>query len=255
MIEVTISQGKNVNKIRDFLNAIITGKNVQKKQIDNIINAKICGKELAQFVKDKNLAGLITEANITSHTASALVGEFSGDVNYDAFSLSPISDELFKLELIQPDDEVEIKIFDTDEKKYKDFSRFSPGQQCSFLLSILLKASKKPLIIDQPEDELDWQYIEDFKNKLRQSKCNCEGSSRQFIFVTHNQNIPVLADSEKVFKVKHIPIENDEHVKRGDIEACGGVERPSVKKAILSLEGGEEAFKARGMKYGLKLLD
>lgn len=253
LIEVTISQGKNFNKIRDFLIEVLTSKNVQKKQIENIINAKISGKKLSQFIKDKDLEGLIHEANITSYTAGVLFGEFSGAINFDALGLSPISNELFELELIQTNDEVEIKIFDTDEKKYKSFSRFSPGQQCSFLLSILLKASSKPLIIDQPEDELDWQYIEDFINKLRQSKCNCEGSSRQFIFVTHNQNIPVLADSEKVFKVKHIPIDNDEGISRGDIEACGGVERVSVKNAILSLEGGEEAFKARGMKYGLKL--
>ncbi|KNZ68290.1 phosphoesterase PHP domain-containing protein [Thermincola ferriacetica] len=253
MIEVTISQDKNFNKVRNFLIEIFTGKNVQKKQVENIINAKLTGKELAQFIKDKDLEGLTNKANITSHTAGVLFGELSGTINFDVLGLSPISDELFQLELIQADDEVAIKIFDTDEKKYKNFSRFSPGQQCSFLLSILLKASNKPLIIDQPEDELDWQYIKDFINKLQQSKCNCEGSSRQFIFVTHNQNITVLADSEKVFKVKHLPIENDEGGKRGDIEACGGVERPSVKNAILSLEGGQEAFLARGMKYGLKL--
>ena len=253
LIEVTISRDKDFTKIRDFLIELVAGKNIQKKQIDNITNAKISGDILSQFIKDKDLERLVNEANITSHTASVLFGELSGVINFDVFGVSPISKELFKLELMQPHDEVEIKILDSDEKKFKNFSRFSPGQQCSFLLSILLKASKKPLIIDQPEDELDWQYIEDFINKLRQSKCNCEGSSRQFIFVTHNQNIPVLADSEKVFKVKHIPIESDEHVKRGDIEACGGVERHSVKKAILSLEGGEEAFKARGMKYGLKL--
>lgn len=251
-IEITLSQQKSYSPLKEFLVEVFSGKNVQKKQIDNIINLGLSGFELAKFIKENDLAGLMGKSDISTHTASSLIGELSGAHSLNKFELSPISALLFRLELIQPVDDIDIKILDRDENKFKDFSRFSPGEQCSYLLNILLKSSNKPLIIDQPEDELDWAYIIDFVTKLRELKCNCGSNSRQVILVTHNQNITVLADSEMVIKVKHLSLEDDDGATRGTLEATGGLERSDVKNSIMSLEGGAPAFELRGKKYGYK---
>ena len=75
---------------------------------------------------------------------------------------------------------------------------------------------------------------------------------RQFIIVTHNQNITVLGDSEKIIKIQKDETVSDPD--QGNIVATGGVERGDVRKSVLSLEGGSEAFKKRAKKYGIKLI-
>ena len=71
------------------------------------------------------------------------------------------------------------------------------------------------------------------------------------IIVTHNQNITVLGDSEKIIKIQKDETVSDPD--QGHIVATGGVERKDVRESILSLEGGSEAFKKRAKKYGIKL--
>ena len=82
-------------------------------------------------------------------------------------------------------------------------------------------------------------------------KVNEAGGGRQFIFATHNQNITVLADSEKIVYLNNKPTEDEADIPCGIVKACGGLERIEVKDAVLSLEGGIDAFKLRLRKYGI----
>jgi ABC-type lipoprotein export system ATPase subunit len=85
-----------------------------------------------------------------------------------------------------------------DGQDYKDSSQLSTGQKCTTILPILLLESENPLLVDQPEDNLDNAFIyETVVKSLREAK-----GKRQLIFVTHNPNIPVLGDSERVFVLR-----------------------------------------------------
>jgi hypothetical protein len=128
-----------------------------------------------------------------------------------------------------------------DGENYREVGRLSTGQQCTAILHLLLLDNPDPLIIDQPEDNLDNAFIADhIVNELRSSK-----TERQFIFATNNANIPVFGDAEWI-GVLH------EQEGRAKLQASGSIDAPDVKDLAANiLEGGKEAFTRRREKYGL----
>lgn len=128
--------------------------------------------------------------------------------------------------------------------KYKSMGNLSKGQQCTAILHIILLENKDPLIVDQPEDNLDNSFIaEDLITAIRDNKIR-----RQYIFATHNANIPVFGDAELIVAME----EKDGAgvITEGGI---GSVDTETVKTQVIRiLEGGEAAFKMREEKYGLK---
>jgi len=145
--------------------------------------------------------------------------------------------EILELERQFPDDLVEIEY--NKKGEWKLFEDLSIGEKCAILLNILLINDRKAFIIDQPEDELDYNSKKDLIEHLQDIK-----SKRQIILVTHFQNIPVLADAELIFKF-------DEKDKKSVIEKRGCFEE--MIDVILQMEGGPEAFRLRYEKYSEKL--
>ncbi len=121
--------------------------------------------------------------------------------------------------------------------KYRDkeLKHHSLGQRASALILFVLSQHENDLIlIDQPEDDLDNQTIYDDVIKL------IKGLKRntQFIFATHNANIPVLGDSERIFACHY----EDEHMTIAD----GNIDCSETQQKIVDImEGGVEAFKRR----------
>lgn len=105
--------------------------------------------------------------------------------------------------------------------------------------SLLLLNRKDPLIIDQPEDHLDNAFIADhFVETLRRLKTH-----RQFLFSTHNGNIPVFSDAELIAMLNHD--------KESKIQDVGSIDKPAVRdQAARILDGGEAAFNMHKDKYG-----
>jgi ABC-type lipoprotein export system ATPase subunit len=105
-------------------------------------------------------------------------------------------------------------------------------------LPILLTQSERPLLIDQPEDNLDNAFVYDtIVTALRAVK-----GSRQVIFVTHNPNIPVLGEAERVFVFSS----DGQHAilkQVGTVDEC----KDQIERI---LEGGREAFLQRKARYG-----
>lgn len=118
----------------------------------------------------------------------------------------------------------------------RDFSKLSMGQQQSILLTLLLYSKRNcPLIIDQPEDNLDSEFI--YKTLVKNLKRIKE--QRQVIIATHNANIAVLGDSELI-----IPLKSTNE--KTSIVDKGSIDNPKTKiTACNILEGGETAFKKR----------
>lgn len=124
----------------------------------------------------------------------------------------------------------------------RDFSKLSMGQQQSILLTLLLYSKRNcPLIIDQPEDNLDSEFI--YKTLVKNLKRIKE--HRQVIVVTHNANIAVLGDSELLIPLKSTN-EKTSIIERGSIDNVR-----TNKTACNILEGGETAFKKRQSIYNL----
>ena len=129
------------------------------------------------------------------------------------------------------------KIELNDHGSYKATETLSTGQKCNAILPILLLDSDRPLLIDQPEDNLDNEFVH---NIIVESVLRVK-QNRQLVFVTHNPNIPVLGEAERI-----LVMESDGTA--GHIRNTGSVD--DCKANIVNiLEGGEEAFKKRKDRY------
>ncbi len=124
----------------------------------------------------------------------------------------------------------------------REFSKLSLGQQQSILLTLLLSSDgNNPLIIDQPEDNLDGEFIySSFVPVLRRAK-----ERRQIVIVTHNANIAVLGDAEQIVILKA-------HGDAAVITARGSIDHTETRDNACSiLEGARAAFQRRAKIYGI----
>lgn len=129
--------------------------------------------------------------------------------------------------------------------KWKSLHTLSIGQKATTILLVLFLDSETPLVIDQPEDDLDNRFIADtIIPTLRREK-----RKRQFIFATHNANLPVLGDAELIVALE--PSNNDEASVEIQDDHLGAIDTASVKLLVEQiLEGGQQAFETRRVKYG-----
>lgn len=184
-------------------------------------------------IKDENESYIFSEAE-----ANSIINKIQENFNFEDF------------EALRFDDLPEVTITRTYEDgtgtlKYlsKPLSKLSLGQQQSVLLGILmLSDSNKPLIIDQPEDNLDSEFI--FKTIVKNLRKIKE--QRQVIIVTHNPNIAVLGDAELIIPLKSTSVLTH-------IMNAGSIDRTETRSICCEiLEGGERAFRQRQEIYGLK---
>ncbi len=137
--------------------------------------------------------------------------------------------------------DVYILEFRLEDGGYRPLDELSGGQRVSVLLSLLLEAADdRPLVIDQPEDELDnaflWETVLPALKRLK--------GKRQVIVATHNPNIVVNGDADMVIQLEATAT-------RGHVAVAGTIEDPEVRDAIVrTVDGGDEAFRLRRRKYG-----
>ena len=105
-------------------------------------------------------------------------------------------------------------------------------------IPILLVESERPLLIDQPEDNLDNAFV--FETVVQ--SITGASQNRQLIFVTHNPNIPVLGDAACVFALRSTG--------RAATVANAGTVDDVAQDIVTILEGGHAAFEARRERYG-----
>lgn len=153
----------------------------------------------------------------------------------DSKSLQDFYDFLFGLKYL--DEKYELKF------SGKSIEQLSPGERGAALIVfyLLLDNDDKPLIIDQPEDNLDNQSVfEVLVPFIRQAK-----KKRQLIIVTHNPNLAVVADAEQIIQVNL-----DKESNYVFSANSGGIENPLLNKGIVDiLEGTKPAFDKRKLKY------
>lgn len=126
---------------------------------------------------------------------------------------------------------------------YITFAQASSGQQATSLLKVLLNQEGPPLLIDQPEEDLDNEVIQEIATIIWSTK-----SKRQLVFVSHNANIVVNGDAELVVCFDYV---GPNETTRGHVKCEGAIDIGAVKEAITRvMEGGDKAFDLRRQKYG-----
>lgn len=155
-------------------------------------------------------------------------------------------DDVFAMQTMRLEDRPRIEVQRRGESEPHPLDRLSAGQQRSVLLSLLLCAERsEPLILDQPEDHLDGQYIAGaVVRHLEAAK-----EHRQVLIATHSANLVVLGDAELVIPMKA-------EAGHGAPHAPGAIDNPQTRDQICSLlEGGLTAFRKRGQRYGIRFAE
>jgi type III restriction enzyme len=129
------------------------------------------------------------------------------------------------------------------EDEYIQFNDASAGQQATALLWALLNQEGPPLIIDQPEDDLDNRVMLEVAEQIGNAK-----KRRQLIFSSHNANLVVNGNAELVICCDYRVAGEQSS---GLVKYEGSIDVNEIREEIANvMEGGKEAFTLRKEKYG-----
>jgi energy-coupling factor transporter ATP-binding protein EcfA2 len=202
---------------------------------------------LAKLVTPADFADLVISAAGRKKLLALLDNAKTPFFNEDQLEHHGLSwSDIFDLQTMRLADRARIEVQRPGESERHQFDHLSAGQQRSVLLGLLLCAERSdPLVLDQPEDHLDGQYIA--SSVVRHLEAAKE--RRQVIIATHSANLTVLGDAELV-----IPMVVDDG--KGRPDEPGAVDRPATRDQVCALlEGGVVAYKKRGERYGLMFTD
>ncbi len=210
-------------------------------------------ENLDRFIRSLNQRGITRWWNDLMNEEMPTPDGLLGALDADALSgvgMSQAVQRTFQDQITQPKrwgleavrcrDEYALE-FKMDDGRYRRLRSLSGGQRVNLLLSLLLETEdERPLVIDQPEDELDNRFL--FETMLPALK-RLKGR-RQIIVATHNANIVVNGDADQVIQLEAT-------ADRGHVARSGAIEDPAVRDAIVrTVDGGGEAFRLRHLKYG-----
>jgi len=222
-IRVSIVQHGNPEHYQRLLENGLRGARIKHGKVAQKIVSALWPAELSDVVRQGDAAVLIDKAELNAGQAEKVMATLSG------------SEVLFDLETVELLDRPRIEL--KDGNTYKDSLSLSTGQKCTSILPILLLDSENPLLVDQPEDNLDNGFIYGtIVDSIRKIK-----SRRQLVFVTHNPNVPVLGDADGVFVLSSDGA-SARLVGAGSVDDC-------KSHIVTLLEGGEDAFRMRGERY------
>ncbi len=148
---------------------------------------------------------------------------------------------------LPPTTEIELNTAaDESPPAWQKLQSLSTGQKATAILLLLLLESNSPLVVDQPEDDLDNRFItESIVPIMRREKLH-----RQFVFSTHNANIPVLGDAELILG---LDVSGEPETGQANIatDHMSSIDSRPVRELVEEiLEGGKDAFEMRRSKYG-----
>lgn len=261
-----------ISRYKDARISAVLDKGVMPKQMRDVL---LCEDEegASLFIVDKDKA---SNGGIDRGLAEEIINKCSGKIQLEAEHhiikevLSPdflenlpreireglwtfpkidqksndlVLDAVLKLDEIVFDDRPEILLNDRPEETgsmLRPIGELSPGQRCSAILPILLLNGQSPLIIDQPEDNLDNRLIRQvIVNILASIKLR-----RQVIVATHNPNLPVLGDVEQAIILRAVEEKQCRLESSGDLDSAN-----TVAQLTEIMEGGREAFQYRQSIY------
>lgn len=251
IIQAEVTRSINIDKIRDELIQSFSGTRISKDKIENICNEILNSetpletwktlleelRSLAEYriSEDKPIelpeTITLTNASLNDGNKQKIIEIFSPE-NW----LSMLTQEI--------EFEPQFKYSTSNEMgDVIPFSEASAGQQATALLSVLLNQGGTPLLIDQPEDDIDNRAINEIIQNIWSAK-----TKRQLIFTSHNANLVVNGDAELVVCCDY---KESSQQTQGEIKYEGAIDNIEIRNEITSvMEGGEKAFRLRKEKYG-----
>ena len=197
-IRIRLAKSENKDDYRSAIVSALRGSGLHYNTLAPLLAELVSPHEIVQWVEDKNSVELGSVLGITPDRASSIISALRERGTPEI--IASTVDDGAVLELLDGPD-------------FKPTDRLSIGQRCTVVLPVLLGHHGDPLIVDQPEDHLDNAFIA----STLVSALTGRRSDDQFIFSSHNANIPVLGNANRVLVMNS---DGD----RGYLQHSGGLE-------------------------------
>lgn len=217
-VKINVDFKGNKEDFKTYLKENLRGSNLRENNIQAIVDNYA---DLISVYTDLSLDNSNVRSNLSDNQLHTFKEYFNSNIG--AFLTYRIPD---KFEIMY---------------RGRSLNEHSLGQRASALIIFLLTLKDSDLIIiDQPEDDLDNQTIyNDVIKVLKELK-----NTSQFIFATHNPNVPVLGDCEQIISCNYDSNSIDVNM--------GSIDDETIRQEIVNImEGGEEAFNNRKRIYEL----
>lgn len=223
-IRLTITPLSQHREYVSALAAALRGSGLRYSELADRIANLFTPQEIAQLAESRDIATISSTLEITEERALRLCDALRTDSASALFTVAV-------------EDDVQVELMDGADYKGIDF--LSMGQRCTAILPIILTHKERIIILDQPEDHLDNAFV--VGTLIRAVIGRATGA--QTIIATHNPNIPVLGEAERVIHL-------DSDGTRCFVHAAGPVNHSKIVDAITTImEGGREAFRRRSEFY------
>lgn len=247
LIRASLHRGQGLGAVAERLRAVVSGSGLRGAKVEGFVEMLRSESDpLATWnsVLDELDALVASDPSepVTSERFPLLarLGFNVADIERIRAKLTP--DGWLDLALVSLVDHPSFE-YQVRDEDFIPFSDASAGQQATALLAVLLAQDGPPLIIDQPEDDLDSQIVIDVVSRIWDAK-----HRRQLVFSSHNANFVVNGDAELVVCCDYRSAGDQSG---GRIKLEGAIDVPEVRDEITRvMEGGEKAFRLRKEKYG-----
>ena len=223
-IRVKVTRAGQFEAFAAAISDVLRGSGLRYNELSSTLAGNISPRELLEAVDRNDFDFLAETTGITKDRAARALAQLR-ETDLGALATVPVEDTV-TLQLLDGSD-------------YKSIGELSTGQRCTVVLPLVLRHSDRILVVDQPEDHIDNAFITDtlIVSVLARSV------ESQIIFSTHNANIPVLGNADRVIQL-------GSDGKRGFAILASTLDDPSVVEAITTvMEGGAEAFNRRAKFY------
>ncbi|MCH8046008.1 MAG: AAA family ATPase [Planctomycetes bacterium] len=248
-VSIHFEAGRDTEEFNKVLRTIFGARSNQVKRIRQIVEHHCTPVGFASMCLKGNHETLIGQNATLDDTTVEFEKE---DAQQSVEKTSPFEhDEHADVDTLAQDGQQLETILKLQETTWDDYetilldggpvNKKSPGQRSSAMLPLIALAESVPLVIDQPEDNLDKRLIGSVLMKVLADL----KEKRQIIVCTHDPNILVGGDAEQVVVLE---AEND---RRGNVSQHGSIDNDDIVTTVINLlEGGAEAFKNRTRRYG-----
>jgi len=226
LISVTVADSEALAGYASAVAGALRGSGLHYSALAQTLADSMSPRELVELVEAGDAQGVAVAASIPLERAARVVDSIRR-AGYETIMTAPV------------DDAVSLAL--NVDGSYRLTDQLSTGQRCTVILPIVLCQHGRPVLVDQPEDNLDNEYIAGSVVPALTAR----GKGDQLILATHNPNIPVLGNADQV-----VVLEADG--RHGKVRHRGALLDPGSVDAITAImEGGADAFRRRAQIYGL----
>jgi ABC-type lipoprotein export system ATPase subunit len=226
-VRVTVKELEGLDPYASAIAGALRGSGLHYSTLAPSLADAMSPRELVELVESGRAQELSEASGIPIDRAARVIDSISR-AGCDSIITAPIEDAAT----------LELEVAGV----YKPTEALSTGQRCTVVLPIVLWQRGRPVLVDQPEDNLDNAYIADAVVPALRAR----DRDHQLILATHNPNIPVLGDAEAVI----VLMSTGAH---GEVAHRGRLLEPASVAAITEImEGGAAAFRKRAALYGIK---